>query len=248
MIAPVFLEFAVLLIGSFMLLYEAFAKDRDKAFLAWMGIAGLAVVLLLSFFVKSPPADTSAYMRFYSGGLIALFFKRFALLTTIIVLIMSLEYRAVVRRFIFSAETTEAGLGEFYSLPIFTCAGLMWMVSATDFIQIFVSLELVTISFYILVGYMRRNLSSLEAGVKYLVLGALSTGFLVYGITWIFGVTGKTNLSDVAEVLKTIQGADAPLLFGMMLILVGLGFKVAAVPFQIWVTDVYHGAQPPITA
>src|SRR5436853_592312 len=123
MIAPIFLEAAVLLIGTFMLLYEAFAKDRNKSFLAWMGIG-------------------------------------------------------------------------------------------------FLSLVLVTISFYILVGYMRRNANSLEAGVKYLVLGALSTGFLVYGITWIFGVTGETNLQRIAQVLSTLQGADAPLLFGVMLILV----------------------------
>ena len=87
-----------------------------------------------------------------------------------------------------------AGVGEFYALPVFTCAGLMFMASAVDFVFIFVSLELVTISFYVLVPYLRRNPASLEAGVKYLILGALSTGFFVYGITWIFGVTGETNL------------------------------------------------------
>ena len=88
-------------------------------------------------------------------------------------------------------------LGEFFTLPIFTCAGLMWMVSAADFIMIFVSLELVTISFYVLVASMRKNTGSLEAGVKYLILGALSTGFIVYGITWIFGITGQTALSAI---------------------------------------------------
>ena len=91
-------------------------------------------------------------------------------------------------------ERAGSGTGEFYALPVFTCAGLMFMASAVDFLFIFVSLELVTVSFYVLVPYMRRSGASLEAGVKYLILGALSTGFFVYGVTWIFGVTGETNL------------------------------------------------------
>src|SRR6478752_5696424 len=115
-------------------------------------------------------------------------------------LVMSLEYRTVLAKYI-PGSTPGAGLGEFYSLPIFTCAGLMFMASAVDFLLIFVSLELVTISFYVLVAYMRRQSASLEAGVKYLILGALSTGFLVYGITWIFGLTGETNLARISQVL-----------------------------------------------
>ena len=128
--------------------------------------------------------------------------------------------------------TPGAGLGEFFALPVFTCAGLMWMASAVDFILIFVSLELVTISFYILVSYTRRNSRSLEAGVKYLILGALSTGFLVYGITWIFGITGWTNLDRIAESMKDLQGSNTPLLFGIVLVLIALGFKIAAARFN----------------
>src|SRR5205085_9670726 len=111
------------------------------------------------------------------------------------------EYKQVLARFLPSARPG-AGLGEFYSLPVFTCAGLMFMASAVDFILIFVSLELVTISFYVLVAYLRRHPASLEAGVKYLILGALSTGFLVYGITWVFGLTGETNLAAIKHVLE----------------------------------------------
>jgi NADH-quinone oxidoreductase subunit N len=95
---------------------------------------------------------------------------------------------------------------------------------------------------------MRRNPASLEAGVKYLILSALSTGFLVYGITWIFGVTGETNLSRVSAVLVNPAVETGPALFGMLLVLVALGFKIAAVPFQIWVPDVYQGAPTPVTA
>lgn len=251
MIAPIFLEIAVLALGIFLLLFEAFSDEKDKSFLAWIGVAGLALVLVLSFFAPAVAvSDTQSflgYRQFYQADTLALFFKRLALATTIIVLIMSVEYKGVVAKFLFSA-TPEAGLGEFFSLPVFTCAGLMLMASAVDFIMIFVSLELVTISFYILVAYMRRNTGSLEAGVKYLILGALSTGFLVYGITWIFGVTGQTNLVRVAAAMAHLQGSETPLLFGIVLVLIALGFKIAAAPFQLWVPDVYQGAPTPITA
>jgi NADH-quinone oxidoreductase subunit N len=114
--------------------------------------------------------------------------------------------------------------------------------------MIFVSLELVTMTFYVLVAFTRRNPQSLEAGVKYLILSALSTGFLVYGITWIFGVTNETNLARIAASLTTNEFDHGPLLFGLALVLVALGFKIAAVPFQIWVPDVYQGAPTPVTA
>src|SRR5205807_7534551 len=130
----------------------------------------------------------------------------------------------------------------------FVCAGLMWMASAIDFVMIFVSLELVSISFYVLVSFTRRNPASLEAGVKYLVLSALATGFFVYGITWIFGATGQTSLQKIT--LSFTQGTFEPnaALFGGVLVMVALGFKIAAVPFHIWVADVYQGAPTPVTA
>ena len=110
---------------------------------------------------------------------------------------MMIDYAPVVRRsFPGYAQT---GLGEFFAIPIFTCAGLMYLVSAIDFVFIFVSLELVTISFYVLVSFTRRNPVTLEAGMKYLVLSAVSTAFLVYGIAWIFGVTGQTNLHRITQ-------------------------------------------------
>ncbi len=124
----------------------------------------------------------------------------------------------------------------------------MYMASAIDFVMIFVSLELVTISFYVLVTFTRRNPLTLEAGVKYLVLSALSTGFLVYGITWIFGATGETNLNQIGAVFATGRFETGAALLGMSLVIVALGFKIAAVPFQLWVPDVYQGAPTPVTA
>src|SRR5947207_8161442 len=124
----------------------------------------------------------------------------------------------------------------------------MYWASAIDFFFIFISLERGTISFYVRVSFTRRNPTTLEAGVKYLVLSALSTAFLVYGIAWIFGVTGQTNLQRITEALATPNTDHGAALLGMVLILVALGFKIAAVPFQIWLPDVYQGAPTPVTA
>jgi NADH-quinone oxidoreductase subunit N len=254
---PIALEIIVLCLGIFLLLAESFAKDGDKSWLARTGIFVLAVVFAWTFFTTgNPPGEPgSGFWNFYSADAIAMFFKRIALLTTIIVLVMSIEYRPVLAKYIPGATAGDSGIGEFFCLPVLTCAGLMFMASAVDFLLIFVALELVTISFYILVAYMRRSSASLEAGVKYLILGALSTGFLVYGITWIFGITGETNLAKITAILPglfaeggRLHGSESALLFGIMLVLIALGFKIAAAPFQLWVPDVYQGAPTPITA
>jgi len=243
------LEIAVLLLGMAILMVEAFATRIDRRFLAFAAIAGLAAVLVASFFVvpSGPPDQATGFWNFYTADRLAIFFKQFALLTTILVLIMMIDYAPVVRDS-FPRSTFQAGLGEFFAVPIFTCAGLMYMASAIDFIFIFVSLELVTISFYVLVSFTRRNPATLEAGVKYLVLSALSTAFFVYGITWLFGATGETNLQRITVALTNPSTEHGAALFGMVLVLVALGFKIAAVPFQIWVPDVYQGAPTPVTA
>jgi NADH-quinone oxidoreductase subunit N len=243
------LEIAVLVLGVLVLLFETFGERIDKRTFAYTAMLGLATVFAATYFLPAganEPAD-AGFWSFYTADPLAIFFKRFALLTTIFVLAMMVDYAPLVRESIHGASP-QAGLGEFFALPVFTCAGLMWMASAIDFVMIFVSLELVTMSFYVLVAFMRQNAGSLEAGVKYLILSALSTGFLVYGITWIFGVTGETNLSRVTAVLVNSTTESGPALFGMVLVLVALGFKIAAVPFQIWVPDVYQGAPTPVTA
>lgn len=246
---PLSLETCVVAIGILLLMAEAFFPKMEKRSFATAGILGLLLVLVLSFGVDTKaPVSAAPYASFYRADALAMFFKQFALVSTILVLVLSMEYARTVERFIPSARKG-AGLGEFYTLPLFACAGLMWMASAVDFVMIFVSLELVTLAFYVLVAYMRKNLLSLEAGVKYLILGALSTGFLVYGITWVFGVTSQTNLENISQIIPQLPvGAQPALMFGVALVLVGLGFKIAAAPFQFWVPDVYQGAPSPITA
>jgi NADH-quinone oxidoreductase subunit N len=241
------LDIAVLVLGMVILMLEAFAVKIDNRVLALAAIAGLAVIFVATFFVTlgSVPYQATGFWNFYTADRLSIFFKQFALLTTILVLIMMIDYAPVVHA---SFPGARGGLGEFFAVPIFTCAGLMYLVSAIDFIFIFVSLELVTISFYVLVSFTRRNPITLEAGVKYLVLSALSTAFLVYGIAWIFGATGQTNLQRITEALTNPDTNQGAALLGMVLILVALGFKIAAVPFQIWVPDVYQGAPTPVTA
>jgi NADH-quinone oxidoreductase subunit N len=243
------LEIAVLVLGMVILMIEAFAGKIDKRVLAFAAITGLALVLLASFFViPSPlPANATGFWNFYTADRLAIFFKQFALLTTILVLIMIVDYAPVLRSS-FPTVTAQPGLGEFVALPLFACAGLMYLVSAIDFVFIFVALELVTVSFYVLVSFTRRNPATLEAGTKYLVLSALSTAFLVYGIAWIFGATGQTNLYRLTAALANAGSNSSAALLGMVFVLVALGFKIAAVPFQIWVPDVYQGAPTPVTA
>ena len=241
------LEIAVLVLGMVILMVEAFAAKIDKRILAFVAFAGLTIILLASFFVAPFPSPNQAtgFWNFYTADRLSIFFKQFALLTTILVLVMMIDYIPVVRR---SFPGSHDGLGEFFAVPIFTCAGLMYLVSAIDFVFIFVALELVTISFYVLVSFTRRNPITLEAGTKYLILSALSTAFLVYGIAWIFGVTGQTNLHRLTEALANPATDRGAALLGMVFVLVALGFKIAAVPFQIWVPDVYQGAPTPVTA
>src|SRR2546423_5930591 len=189
------LEVAVLVLGMAILLVEAFATKIDKRVLAFVAIAGLALVLVASFFVApgASPSQATGFWSFYTADRLSMFFKQFSLLTTIFVLILMIDYAPVVRDS-FPGATPQAGLGEFFALPIFTCVGLMYLVSAIDFVFIFVSLELVTISFYVLVSFTRRNPITLEAGTKYLVLSALLTGFFVYWIAWIFCAAGQTKI------------------------------------------------------
>lgn len=241
------LEFYVVGLGVIMLLWEAFASPKNKSILSLIGAAGLTVILALLIIGRNCDDCIAAptwLSRFYSNGGHSLFFKSFALVSTILVLLMSYDFRGILNKYT-SNDNSDSNTGEFYTLPVFACAGLMWMASATHLVSIFVALELVTITFYVMVAFMRRNVGSLEAGVKYLILGALSTGFLVYGIAWIYGALGTTDLTKIATMDIT---SSYTLLFGLSLIIISLGFKVGAVPMQLWIPDVYQGAPNPITA
>lgn len=242
-----YLEIATVVLGLVLLLAEAFTPPGKKRLIGWAAIAGLTVVLLGLFLVHPHSGCECSIWQFYTDDKLALFYKGMALVCTIVVLILGLEYQPVLEKFSARAGGGPA-IGEFFCLPVLICAGMMWMASAIDITTLFLSLELTTIGFYVMVTYMRRNVGSLEAGVKYLILGALSTGFLVYGLTWLFGVTGQTNLTEIGKVLASGSIESAPALFAFALLLIAVSFKVAAVPFHFWVPDVYQGAPTPVTA
>jgi len=137
---------------------------------------------------------------------------------------------------------------EYYVLMLFSAAGGMLMASANDLIVVFLGLEILSIALYTLAGYQQRREGSQEAAIKYFVLGAFSSAFFLYGIALIYGTTGSTNLGIIAEFLRVNALTNGLLLAGFALLIVGLGFKVAAVPFHMWTPDVYQGSPTPATA
>ncbi|NBV23394.1 MAG: NADH-quinone oxidoreductase subunit N [Proteobacteria bacterium] len=234
------LELAVVLLGLVVLVLDWFTPAQDRRTLGYGAALGIGVVLLYSFFAFDGRDPLYAFGNAYVLDGLALWFKRFFLIAALLVLIMATEF----------SNRFETGQSEFFALTLFALAGMMFAASANDFMLLFVSLELITVTFYVLVSFLRRRVDSLEAGVKYLILGALSSGFLVYGIALVFGAAGTMNFNELADKLTNNAALSHKSLLttGVLLVLVGLGFKMAAVPFQIWAPDVYQGSPTPTTA
>ncbi len=171
----------------------------------------------------------------------ALFFKLLFLGIAVLVMLSSVDYVAKFTRF----------QGEYYALVLLATLGMMLMAATTELISIYIALELTSICLYILVGFL-KDVRSIEASLKYLLLGAIASAVLLYGMALIFGFTGKTQLGEIAQVIQAMSPqtllASPALILGMVLLVGGFGFKIAAVPFHMWVPDVYEGAPTPITA
>ena len=210
-------------------------NDRDSEGLGWISLAAIVAAIATSFALLGSQQVT------FAGALVAdgytAFFYLLILLAAGVTVLMSLDYVA------------EEGLpgAEYYALVLFATAGMMLMAAAGDLIIVFLGLETMSISVYILAGVARRQPRSNEAALKYFLLGAFSTGFLLYGIALIYGATGTIKLDTLTTVLAH-QPAGPMLLLGVGLLLIGFGFKVAAVPFHMWTPDVYEGAPTSITA
>lgn len=242
------LEITLAVIGVLLLALDTFADSLHRKVIPSLAIGATALLLLAFLGVSSAPDAVPAWARsFYEMGALPWFYKAFSLVTTLGVLLIALEADPVTAHYSSSAGV-KTRIGEFYALPLIVCAGMMWMASARDLISVFVPLELVTVSFYVLVAFTRRSASALEAGVKYLILGALSTGILVYGIAWVYGATGSITFEGIAAATARPGVNATALLFGAALLLAGLGFKVGAAPFHVWIPDVYQGAPTPVTA
>lgn len=233
-------ELLVLALGLGLLLVDLWLPPAAKRKLGYVAAAGVGLILLYSLCcVRLAPGQPVQYAfgQMYALDALALFFKRFFLLAALIVLLMSVEF----------ADRIATGIAEFYALILFALAGMVFAASANNFALLFVSMELITVTFYVLASFERTRVGSLEAGVKYLILGALSTGFTVFGIALVYGISHTLTFDVLASVAGQLAGHKI-FLFGLALILAGLGFKMAAFPFQIWAPDVYQGAPTPVTA
>jgi len=186
-------------------------------------------------------SGTAIFGRMLAVDNFALFFKLLTLAAAGLVILASQDYVSKFRRF----------QGEYYALVLISAAGMMLLAAATDLISIYVSLELTGISLYVLTAFLKDNKSS-EAGLKYLLLGAVASAVLLYGMALTFGFTGKTCLMCIAEYVQGMPGASLlshpALILAMVLLAAGFGFKIASFPFQMWVPDVYEGAPTPVTA
>jgi len=229
------LECLLAILAITTLLTDAFCPMTDKRRLGYV-LAGLVTITLVYSF-GLVPIHESLFHGLCRVDVFALFFKRLFLAVTALALVASAEF----------SERLETGVAEFYALFLFAATGMLLTASANDFVLLFVSLELVTVTFYVLTGFLRRQAASLEAGTKYLIIGALASGFTVYGIAYIFGTTGTTNFDALAAVLKR-GNPGAAFTLGMLFVLAGLAFKISSVPAQIWTPDVYQGAPTPVTA
>lgn len=147
-------------------------------------------------------------LPFYMESLYANTYIILALVATAITLLLSVDFRAVINLSSNDSKTQD-GTGEFYILPLLACVGITSLCKAANLVELFVSLEVLTLSSFIMVGYFRRNLGSTEAGIKYLILGAVSTGFLVFGLAWYFGMTGTFEYNH-AIVMAALSGQTAP--------------------------------------
>ncbi len=234
-------EILVALLGLGVLLADLWMPATYRRRLGWIAAGGLAVIFFVgmkdaaevAYAFGAPGAKTGMYVQDSLG----VFFKQFFLLAGILVLIMSVEYSG---RF-------ATGVSEYFSLTLFALLGMLFAAGTNDFTLMFAALELITITFVVLVSFQRDRASSIEAGVKYLILGATASAFMVFGIALVFGSAGTTNFNEIAAAQKTL--ASNPIfLVGLVFVLAGLSFKIAAVPFQVWAPDVYQGAPAPTTA
>jgi len=231
-------ELSLLSFALVVILLDLFIKQ--KKVLAAVSIAGVLVSAGFTVAMWGTPSEAIFY-RMLAVDNFALFFKLLLLAAVGLVILASQDYVSKFQRF----------QGEYYALVLISAVGMMLLVAAADLIAIYVALELSGISLYVLATFLKDKKST-EAGLKYLLLGAVASAVLLYGMALVFGFTGNTCLMCIAEFVQGMPGAgilnNPALLLGMVLLAAGFGFKIACFPFQMWVPDVYEGAPTPITA
>jgi NADH-quinone oxidoreductase subunit N len=253
-------EIELVLFGLGILLIDFWIEEKEKYLNAGLALAGTLFSAVTLWRLRAPVAANGELLGFHDSVVVDPFFLFFAILflaATALVILLSVKYLQIERE----------QEGEYYALLLFACVGMMFMASGIDLIVLFLGLETMALSFYVLTGFLRREKRSNEAALKYVLLGAFSSGILAYGFSLLYGTSASTNIARVGLMLSRrhefVQslavnpqhGASLydPLvlqflpMLAFVLVSVGLFFKVAAVPFHQWAPDVYEGAPTPIT-
>lgn len=225
--------------GLLLLVLSVFVDKAHEEFLGFLSIVLVGVTAVLLAFVAASPVrgKGSILAGMFVVDNFALFFKFTILLSILLTVLASI-------RFVGSAPYPG---GEYYSLLLFAGVGMLFMASGNNLGSIYVALETMALASYVLAGYFKGEPKSTEAALKYFILGAFSSGILLYGLSLVYGVTGELGLPEIAKSLVGVERSNL-LALGILLLLAGLLFKIAAVPFHVWTPDVYEGAPTPITA
>jgi NADH-quinone oxidoreductase subunit N len=235
-LSPALPEIFLAVASLALLLFGVFRGERSARETSWLAVVILAVAIALVLGTASP-RRLALYGMFVADGF-AVFMKVLVLLGSIAAIVMSVrwnEYQRIARF-------------EFPVLVLLATTGMMVMVSAADLISLYVGLELQSLSLYVVAAFKRDTVRSAEAGLKYFVLGALSSGMMLYGCTMVYGFAGATDFATLAKTLSGSETLAIGPLVGIVFVMVGLAFKVSAVPFHMWTPDVYEGAPTPVTA
>lgn len=219
-----------------MLMFGAFRKENSARFVSWLGVGVFVVAGVLVF---AGSADTAmAFGNQFIVDDFAVFAKILLISGAALSLILAVPYnlREGIDQF------------EYPILIVFAVLGMMMMVSANDLISLYLGIELQSLALYVVAAIRRDTLRSSEAGLKYFVLGALSSGILLYGVSLVYGFAGTTNFEVLANIFVADENASIGVIVGIVFIAAGLAFKVSAVPFHMWTPDVYEGAPTPVTA
>jgi NADH-quinone oxidoreductase subunit N len=235
-------EFIILGVSALITLLDLFMpKNMDRKILGWIGIAAIFAAIVSVLGMVGGPV-TSILEDSFRLDSFAMAFKLLLLVGAGLVMFLAVSYKA--------KDGLEQYRGEFYYLLLSALLGGMIMTSSGDLITLFIGLELLTVSSYILVGIRKYNLESNESAMKYVINGGISTAITLFGMSYVYGLTGSTNLLDIAARLASASDAQQSYLLTLafLMIFVGLSFKLAAAPFHMWAPDVYQGAPTPFTA
>ena len=226
-------EILLCLLAMGVLLVDAFARSKDSVLSYAASLASLILILLVVLFQWNADVSGSTFYQMYVADSLGHFLKVGSVIAVIVTLIYSRQY--LVDRNMVKGN-------EFYGLVLFCLLGQFVMISASSTLTIYLGLELMSLSLYALVALRRDSLNSAEAAMKYFILGSLASGVLLYGISLIYGATGAIHLAAIMQSLQSGEAELTVLLLGLVFVVSGIAFKFGAVPFHMWVPDVYQGA------